>query len=323
MADYSGAIQWLLGSSDPSIRYLALTEVLGRSPSDQEASQCRDLITESSRIRSLLSGQNEDGSFWKDPYRKWDGAHWRLVSLVNLAIPPNDSQALKMAENVLDWIYLHASRGRFPVREGRPRMHASVYANPVGTCSYLGTGRDKRVNFLVRTIMNNQWADGGWNCDTKDEANHSSFHESLVTLWGLVMYRNATGSREVDDAIDRSCELFLSHRIFRSHSSGNIIRDEFLKLRYPVYWHYNFLEAMRVLCIAGKGRDPRMTEALDLLESKCGKDGKWAVEGTYWRTPVPGEKRRAGQEAVDWGRSGPNEMITLNALRVLQMAGRL
>ena len=98
MADYSGAIQWLLGSSDPSIRYLALTEVLGKSPSDQEASQCRDLITGSSRIRNLLSGQNEDGGFGKDPYRKWDGAHWRLVSLVNLAIPPNNSQALKVAE---------------------------------------------------------------------------------------------------------------------------------------------------------------------------------------------------------------------------------
>jgi hypothetical protein len=26
---------------------------------------------------------------------------------------------------------------------------------------------------------------------------------------------------------------------------------------------------------------------------------------------------------VDWGRSGPNEMITLNALRALQAAGRL
>jgi hypothetical protein len=25
---------------------------------------------------------------------------------------------------------------------------------------------------------------------------------------------------------------------------------------------------------------------------------------------------------VDWGRRGPNEMITLNALRVLRMAGR-
>ncbi len=28
------------------------------------------------------------------------------------------------------------------------------------------------------------------------------------------------------------------------------------------------------------------------------------------------------QEVVDWGRSGPNEMVTLNALRVLRAAGR-
>ncbi len=28
-------------------------------------------------------------------------------------------------------------------------------------------------------------------------------------------------------------------------------------------------------------------------------------------------------EAVNWGRSGPNEMITFNALRVLQAVGRL
>jgi hypothetical protein len=28
-------------------------------------------------------------------------------------------------------------------------------------------------------------------------------------------------------------------------------------------------------------------------------------------------------EVVDWGRNGPNEMITLNALRVLKLAGRL
>ena len=27
-------------------------------------------------------------------------------------------------------------------------------------------------------------------------------------------------------------------------------------------------------------------------------------------------------EIVDWGRSGPNEFITLNALRVLKAAGR-
>ncbi|MQA88401.1 MAG: hypothetical protein GEV03_28240 [Streptosporangiales bacterium] len=43
--------------------------------------------------------------------------------------------------------------------------------------------------------------------------------------------------------------------------------------------------------------------------------------GGYWWRPPGGDG--GGEEVVDWGRSGPNEMITLNALRVLRKAGRL
>jgi hypothetical protein len=44
------------------------------------------------------------------------------------------------------------------------------------------------------------------------------------------------------------------------------------------------------------------------------------LRGYYWH---PTGKRTSGLEVVDWGRNGPNEMITLNALRVLKLAGRL
>jgi hypothetical protein len=53
--------------------------------------------------------------------------------------------------------------------------------------------------------------------------------------------------------------------------------------------------------------------------SWCLPDGRWAVEGRWWNPPGSA----AAAEAVDWGRSGPNEMITLNALRILRAAGRL
>ena len=39
---------------------------------------------------------------------------------------------------------------------------------------------------------------------------------------------------------------------------------------------------------------------------------------TYWRRGRTG----TGIEAVNWGRTGPNEMLTLNAMRVLVAAGR-
>ncbi len=62
-----------------------------------------------------------------------------------------------------------------------------------------------------------------------------------------------------------------------------------------------------------------------LVESKRGEDGGWRPEGYYWALK---RKKRAklavsNVEVVDWGRNGPNEMITLNALRVLKAAGRL
>ena len=89
---------------------------------------------------------------------------------------------------------------------------------------------------------------------------------------------------------------------------------------FPVYWHYDVLQALRVLDRAGKLGDPRTEEALDLIESKRAKDGTWHVEGRFWhRGPV----NSANTEVVDWGNDGPNEMITLNALRVLAGSGRI
>ncbi|MDA8055936.1 MAG: hypothetical protein M0Z77_09885 [Thermoplasmatales archaeon] len=70
-----------------------------------------------------------------------------------------------------------------------------------------------------------------------------------------------------------------------------------------------------------------MGDALDLLESKCNTKGQWEVEGHYW-TPIEknylsSKRSLPNREVVDWGWSGPNEWITLNAVRVLKASGRL
>jgi hypothetical protein len=79
--------------------------------------------------------------------------------------------------------------------------------------------------------------------------------------------------------------------------------------------------------LAGKLGDPRTAEALDIVETKRSEGGRWRSEGYYWRPPehfgAAGRRRGSGTEVVDWGRGGPNEMITLNALRVLSASGRI
>jgi hypothetical protein len=327
LRDYSNAVEWLLKSKDPSIRYLTLREVLERSEKTEAVRRAKSMIPQGEKVKNLLKGQKTDGGFAVHPYRKWTGSHWRLVSLVNLGISPDNEYAIKAARLSVDWLYSAGIKRAFKPVNGRTRMHASVYGNAVYYWSYFGLANEPRVKSVVQMIMRAQWEDGGWNCDPRPEATHSSFHESLATLNGLVANYKKSRGGELNESINRASEFFLSHHIYKSHRTGEVGKQEWLKLKYPVYWHYNFLESMRVLCSAGRQSDFRMNESLDLLEEKCNKDGKWYSEGNYW-TPIEKDylslnKSSPNREVVDWGRYGPNEMITLNALRVLKSTGRM
>lgn len=317
---FHNAILWLLSSEDPSIRYFTLTDLLEKPVDSKEAQEVFSQIPQSPRVKTLLSGQESDGSFGVHPYKKWYGAHWRLVSLVELGIPPGFSPAVRATDDVLHWLTGEEHKQRIKVINGLTRRCASQEGNCLLVCCKLGLAQDHRVKELADNLIRWQWPDGGWNCDKKIEAHHSSFYESLIPLWGLIEYHKATDDKEALLAAYRTAEFFLRHHLFRSEKTGEIINPEWLKLHYPVYWHYDILQALRILSYLDKLSDPRTKEALDILENKQLSNGKWKVEGRYWKSPgVEG----SNVEVVDWGDSGPNEFITLNALRVLKSAGRL
>ena len=176
------------------------------------------------------------------------------------------------------------------------------------------------MKVLAQSLLEWQCPDGGWNCDKDERAGHSSFYESLAPLWGLIEYHRATGDGGCLNVVRRAAELFLRHRLFRSEKDGAVINPEWLQLHYPLYWHYDILQALVILSRLGPLTDERLQEALDTVEHKRLPDGRWQAEGFFWHAPG---KRTSNVEVVDWGRRGPNEMITLNALRVLRSANRL
>src|SRR3989441_5248444 len=98
------AVNWLRQSDDPSIRYLTLTEVLGKSKDSPEVESVRNLIPQGPKVQLLLSGQRTDDGFGVHPYQKWTGAHWRLVALVELGIPSGFRPAVKATDLVLKWL---------------------------------------------------------------------------------------------------------------------------------------------------------------------------------------------------------------------------
>ena len=306
------AITWLLNSGEPAIRLMTRRDLLGEQ-ADEDAGQ----VPAGAKVTALLSGQQPDGGFGVHPYRKWTGAHWRLVSLVELAVLAREPRAAATAGHVLAWL---ASPGlRVPRIGGLARTHASIEGNALAACCRLGLAADPRVRSLAASLIAWQWPDGGWNCDPAATGRRSSFHESLAPAWGLHEYGQATGDPTATDAASRAAGLFLDHRLFRSQATGQLIHRAWLTPHYPPYWHYDILQALLVLSRMGRAGDLRAGDALDELERRRLADGRWQPGGCWWKPPGS----TVTPEVVDWGRSGPNEMITLNALRVLKAAGRL
>ena len=83
----TSAVEWLLKSEDPSVRYFTLTELLDKPEKSPDVEKTQSLIPTGPRVSILLGGQQSDGGFGVHPYQKWTGAHWRLVSLVELGVP--------------------------------------------------------------------------------------------------------------------------------------------------------------------------------------------------------------------------------------------
>ncbi|MBA2716927.1 MAG: hypothetical protein H0U51_07745 [Propionibacteriales bacterium] len=95
----AGAVAWLLAAEDAAVRSLTRRDLLG-----EDSVVDRAAITTGPWVSALLAGQQEDGGFGGDAYRKWTGAHWRLVSLAVLAAPTDDLRVTAAAEHVLAWI---------------------------------------------------------------------------------------------------------------------------------------------------------------------------------------------------------------------------
>ena len=319
MADPPSAIDWLLASDEPAIRYRARTWLLGKPETDAAVRADRRAIPEGGIVSRLLDFPEPKLT----PYRKWFGLHWRLVSLADFELPVDsaDLQATIDAgiDRELDWIANPRHLDSIRKIRGLYRSDASMEGNGLYSASRFGNAGDERARRLVDRLLEWQWPDGGWNCDRAAGGYRSSFHESWATALGLAAYHDSTGDADALAAARRTAELLLAHRLFRSLSTGKPIHSSFVALHWPGYWHYDVLAGLRVLHATETLTDPRATDALDLLESKRRPDGRFETTAAWWQA---GRHVTSPVDVVDWGRGRPSEVLTLHALRVLKAVGR-
>ena len=333
-------VESLLRSDEPSIRWKVRTGVLGEQPGSPSLDALQAEIRESPRVRALLQRQGRDGRLvagrWI--YAKWQGAHWVLATLADLGYPAGDAALLPIRDQVLDaWlepsfyreieldrkedVYKHLQQA-VPIMAGRHRRCASQQGNPLLSVIRLGL-IDDRAPRLVERLLHWQWPDGGWNCDKDPIADTSSFMETLLPMRALAAWAAITGDTDARSAADRAAEVFLERGLYRRRSDRRVIRAEFTKLHYPLYWHYDILGGLKAMAELGRLDDPRCADALEKLESKRLPDGGWPAESRYYKAS---QTIALGNDWVDWGGTSTrrmNQRVTSEALSVLAAAGRI
>jgi hypothetical protein len=175
--------------------------------------------------------------------------------------------------------------------------------------SYFGF-EDDRLDTIAGYLLDQQMPDGGWNCRRPRGATHSSVHTTISALEGLRYYelRRPRGLRAIRRAQRQGREFLLAHRLFRSHRTGNIIKSEFTRFSFPPRWHYDILRALDYFRDVNAPRDPRLGEAIDIVQSRRREDGRWLLENAY-----------RGKEYFKLERVGaPSRWNTLRAMRVLR-----
>jgi len=315
----SPVIDWLLDSAEPLVRYRALVELAGASARDRRVAEARRGIADGPIVRTLLNGRQDAGAP-RHPYAKWGGAHWRLTSLMDLGAPTDLAGVGEALEPVLSWLTSRAHIRNVPIIRGLARRCASIEGNALAVAVHFGLARDPRSKVMAAGLIAWQWPDGGWNCDRREEAHHSSVHETHPALRGLAAYARALDDSPASEAADRAAEFILRHRVCFSERTGEPLSPKVTQLHHPPYWRYDFFAGLRVLVESGHIRDPRAEDVLDLLEKKRQPDGRWAIEAVHYRKPG---SRGPTPEIVEWGLGQPSEPVTLAAMAVLRAAGRI
>ena len=173
---------------------------------------------------------------------------------------------------------------------------------------------DARLDAVAAHLLEQQMPDGGWNCRRRFGATHSSVHTTISALEGLRHYELHRGRklRALRAAQRRGREFLMVHRLFRSHRTGEIIKPVFIRFAFPPRWHYDILRALDYFQAVNAPRDPRLTDAIDIVRNSQLDDGCWTLQHSY-KGKTYFELERAG---------APSRWNTLRALRVLKWWNR-
>jgi hypothetical protein len=287
-------LDWLL-AGDPSIRWQTLRDL--RQSSAIAVRRERARVARHGWGARLLALQDEEGKWGGGLYTpKWISTTYTLVLLRSLGLASGHPQAVRGARLLLDSGFWNDGGINFNPRR-QTRSETCISGMVLAVLSSAGVD-DPRVDSLAAHLLARQMDDGGWNCrfaPGHGGATHGSFHTTITALEALLEFERFRPRRAVEarQAGSRGREFLLRHRLFRSHRTGAIVKPEMLRFVFPPRWHYDVLRGLDYFQDAAAARDPRLADAIGVVERRRREDGRWVAAKGYpgrtfssWRPPA-------------------------------------
>ncbi len=315
-------LNWLLDGSQPAMRYLALTELLGKSESDSEVRAARENITRLGWAKEILDSRAKSG-FWVSQgnlYRpKYVSTNWMLLILSDLGVTREEPGIGKVCE---EWMKRFSAKdGGFDSSvKGSPKYgHLCITGNTARALVKFGYADHPRVREAFEWFVKSQAELGGWSCWNYGSRPRGRNLDSWEPLSAFAVYPRQKWTRGMRLAVEKGAEFFLEREL---HKQGDRY-EPWYRFHYPIHYYYDLLVGLDFMTALGYSGDRRLGYAVSLLRKKRRKDGKWNLDSVNpdpespqgrWDREHPG---RATTSFALEQPGKPSKMITLNALKVL------
>lgn len=307
-------IDWLLEEDQPSVRYHALVDLLGRKADDPDVRAAYSRIPRVGWAHDLLRTQKPEG-YWEahEPrtVREWiqflrfplyQSSIWKGIVLSDLGLTATDPRIRRLADLVFEY-KLHLSTEVNLFTE-----EVCIVGNVARMLTRFGYGDDRRVRKLYDWMIEDQREDGGWNC----AAGKPGTLDCWEALAAFATIPKANRTAAMGRAIARGAEFYLERKLFEE---GQRYAPWF-RFHYPTHYFYDVLVGLDVLTRLGYAGDRRLKPALEILSEKRRSDGTCVLDRVH-PDQVPKRARKVRPLALE--RAGkPSKWITLTAVRILR-----
>lgn len=310
-----GAIQWLL-DGDPAVRWQTMRDLAGapqrtvereRSTVAHDGWGARLLAEQDPRGTWAGNGRSPDAGLYTP---KWTSTTYTMLLLRDFGLPVDNGQAQRACTLLLDrGLQPDGGIGFDAGPKGTRKSETCITGMVLSILSYFEYD-DDRLDTIAAHLLEQQMPDGGWNCRRPRGATHSSVNTTISALEALRFYElhRRRKLRAVREAQRRGREFLLIHRLFRSDRTGEVINPVFMRFAFPPRWHYDILRALDYFQAVNAPRDPRLSDAIDIVRTTRREDGTWPLQNEY-----------KGKTYFQLERVGaPSRWNTLRAMRVLK-----